>query len=186
MKNKAPVWVVVGLVAGLTLGSIGVASAAPVADPATGEPMGFGLRMGTAIRDAGARMVDILADLTGLDLEEVTDRRAAGESVADIAESEGVDVADVVGEATSVREQMLDERVADGTITAEDKDAILEQMNTRMNERVQSTDAGTCGEGGRGGGRGGMGGGGRGAGGMGGAGCGAPVVDSSAAAPVTF
>ncbi|MDA3937318.1 MAG: hypothetical protein PF636_10800 [Actinomycetota bacterium] len=182
MKKKAPVWVVAGLVAGLTLGSLGVASAAPATDPVTGESVGFGLRMGSAIHDAGARMADILADLTGLAADDITDRRADGESIADIAADEGVDVANVVDEATSVREQMLDERVADGTITAEDKDTILEQMTSRMADRVESTDVGGYGTGGGRGGRGGMGGSGIGGGGY----CGGTCDGTGVAAPATF
>ena len=76
MKNKAPAWVVVGLVAGLTLGSIGVASAAPVADPATGELVsaamaGETLRYTLSLRSidepfAGLRFYDDLGVLNAL------------------------------------------------------------------------------------------------------------------------
>lgn len=164
-KSKALSLAAGALAAGLILGSMGIASAAPTTDAATGERLGYGLRMGIAIRDAGARMVDILADLTGLSVDAVEDRRQAGESVSDIAKDEGVDPALVVDKALDARAKILDEKVADGTITAEQKAEVLERMTDRLNERVDSTEVGPGA--GRGMGRG-MGGG-RGAGGMGGA-----------------
>jgi hypothetical protein len=79
----------------------------------------------------------------------------------------------VVDSALSVRSELLDARVADGTITAEEKDAALERMRERLQARIASDEAPGCdgsGQGGmrRGGGQG-MGGG---QGGMRGAGCG--------------
>ena len=88
-RGKSITLVAVGLIAGLVLGSLSIASAAPATDPATDEPLGMGARIGWAVRDAGARLSDIVADLTGLDVEDVQDRRADGETIADIAESEG-------------------------------------------------------------------------------------------------
>lgn len=153
-RSKAFTLAAAALVAGLVLGSIGIASAAPAEDPATGEPLGYGLRIGMALRDAGGRMVDILADLTGLSVDDIEDRRADGESVADIAKSEGVDPATVVDSALDVREKLLDEKVADGTIDEATKTEILDRMTDRLNDRVDSTETGPFG-GGRGmGGRG--------------------------------
>ncbi len=166
-RSKAFTMAAAALVAGLILGSMSIASAAPTTDATTGEPLGYGLRMGIAIKDAGARMVDIVADLTGLSVQDVQDRREAGETVAQIAKSEGVETATVVDKALAAREAILDQKVADGTITAETKAAMLDRMTDRVNERVTSTEA--CGVGGGMGGQGRGMGGGRGQG----AGCGA-------------
>jgi len=169
-KGKALTLVAAGLVAGLVLGSMGLASAAPTTDPATGESLGRGARMGFAIRDAGARMIDLVAELTGLDEGEIHDRRVDGESIADIATSEGVDASDVVDAALARRTEILEAKVADGSITEAEKDAMFAQMTERMTERVESTELGGRGKGG-GGGRGmsgGQGGGGNGAGACGG------------------
>ncbi|MBU4555456.1 MAG: hypothetical protein KJ747_01110 [Actinobacteria bacterium] len=172
-RSKAIGLAAAALAAGLILGSIGIASAAPTTDATTGEPLGYGLRMGVAMRDAGARMVDILADLTCLSVDDIHDRRVEGESVSDIAKSEGVDPATVVDKSLSAREQILDQKVADGTITEATKAEVLERMTARVNERVNSAELGGRG-GGMGGGRGaGMGG--RGAGAQAG-GCGAACV----------
>lgn len=159
-RSKAFALAAAALAAGLVLGSLSIASAATETTSTT-EPLGYGLRMGVAIRDAGARMVDILADLTGLSVDTIEDRRQDGESVADIAKSEGVDSSTVVDTAIEARSKLLDEKVADGTITADQKAEVLERMTDRLNDRVNSTEVG-----GFGGGMGrGMGGGmGRGAG----------------------
>lgn len=165
--------VAAALVAGLALGSFGIASAAPAAD--TQGAGGYGLKMGSAIRDAGGRMADILADLTGLSVDDIHDRRVEGESVADIAEAEGVKTTDVVDTALAARKSILDAKVADGTIDAETRDQMLANMTERINERVTSDQVGGRGNGGACG----MGGGGRGAGGGGAGACG-----SCTAAPV--
>ena len=158
MNRRSLMLVALGLVAGLTLGAIGIAGAAPAAET-TAPAAATGLRIGPAIRDAGARMVDILAKLTGLSADEVQDRRAAGESVADIAESKGVDSGKVVDEALAARKALLDERVQSGTLSEDDAAAVLDRMESRLNERVTSDapcggGAGACGGGGMGGGRG--------------------------------
>ncbi|PKQ29032.1 MAG: hypothetical protein CVT60_07460 [Actinobacteria bacterium HGW-Actinobacteria-10] len=155
-KGKVAAFVVAALVAGVVLGSFGIASAAPVAEE---NGAGYGLRLGSAMRDAGARMADILADLTGLSVEDIQDRRAEGESVAAIAESEGVDSQDVVDGAIAARTSILDAKVADGTIDEATRDEILARMTERMNERVTSDETGRMGRGnggacGMGGGRG--------------------------------
>lgn len=166
-KSKVVALVAAALVAGLVLGSIGLASAAPAADTSAtaGVAQGYRLRMGSAMRDAGARMVDILAKLTGLSEDDIYARRTAGESVADIAKSEGVETATVVDQALDARAAILDAKVADGTIDAETRDEVLARMTDRINERVNSTElGGGMGRGcGVGGGQGAMGGG-RGAG----------------------
>ncbi|MHB9004341.1 MAG: hypothetical protein ACYC6C_09820 [Coriobacteriia bacterium] len=159
-KGQVAALVVAALVAGMALGSFGIASAAPAAD--TQGTGGYGLRMGSAMRDAGARMADILADLTGLSAEDIQERRVEGESVAEIAKSEGVETADVVDRAIEARKSILDAKVADGTIDEATRDEILARMTERLNERITSDQTGRMGGGN--GGACGIGGGGRGAG----------------------
>ncbi len=123
-KARALTLVSAALVAGLALGSVSIAVAAP-ATPIDGTTQGVGLRMGEAIHAAGARLIDILVDLTGLDVADVADRRAAGETVAE------------------------------GVLDAEDKDAILQNMADRLSERLTSTETGPFGGGRNGAGIGG-------------------------------
>jgi hypothetical protein len=163
----------VALVAALALGGAATAFAATAEDApaaaATGA-CGYGLRMGAAVRDAGGRLADVVAELTGTSVEDVQAARQDGASFAEIAEASGVAADDVVAEALAVRKALLDAKVADGTITQEQADAILAQIEDRLTERVESTAPGCTGAG-MGGGMGGRGAG-RGAG-MGGCGMGA-------------
>lgn len=160
-KGKAIALVAVGLVAGLVLGSVGISYAAT--DTQSQGCLGLGVKMGQGIRDAGGRMIDIVAELTGLTVEEVQAARADGESIAGIAEANGVSSDDVVSAALDVRKEVLDAKVAEGTITQQQADAALERMSERIEARITSTDTGGVGRGGCGGGRGA----GRGAGGPG-------------------
>lgn len=164
-KRKAFLLVTAGLVAGLVVGSVGV-SYAVTETSSTGPLVGTGVRMGQAIRDAGARLVDVLADLTGLSTDEIQAQRAEGESIADIAEANGVDSDDVVSAALDARKELLDARVADGTITQEQADLAYETMSGRLAERVTTDATGAPAWSGKGGGMGGGRGGGMG-GGMG-------------------
>lgn len=178
--------IIAALALGLVLGNVasGFAAAGSTSTGATNTVAAAcgnaGLRLGTAMRDAGGRMADVVAKLTGQDVEAVIEQRKAGDSFADIAQSKGVAAEKVVDEALTVRKQVLDQRVADGSITQQQADDALAGMQSRLTERVQSTQPG-CGNG-MGGGRGGMGRGG--AGGCGGGGCGAGGA-GGCQAPVT-
>jgi len=156
-KRRVLALLSVGLVAGLVFGSVGAAYAATGTTGAAGT--GLGIRMGQAVRDAGARLVDILADLTGLSVEDIQAERAAGSSISDIAEANGVSTETVVNEALAARKAILDAKVADGSITQEQADLAYERMTERVTERVSTDEVGapswsgsaTGGRGGRGG-----------------------------------
>lgn len=141
-RSRSLALVSAGLIAGLMLGSVGYAVAAPV-DAAPASPVAVaGLQMGRSIRAAGARMVDVLASLTGLTTEQIATERAAGKSVAAIAESKGVNPDAVVAKALEARKTILDGRVADGTLSRADADAAIAQMKARLEERVDTTEVG--------------------------------------------
>jgi hypothetical protein len=113
--------------------------------------------MGSAIRDAGGRLADIVADLTGLTVDEVKAERAEGRSMEEIAESNGVDGQAVIDAAVEARTTILDAKVAEGTITREQADAAFERMTDRIGERVTSVEVGRPEWAGQGRGRGQMG-----------------------------
>jgi hypothetical protein len=107
MKSKKLGILVTGALASvLVLGSIGYAYGATdvtTAEEAAG-PMGV-------MKRAGGGLVQIVADLTGLEARDVAERRADGESFAAIAESEGVSTDDVKSAAVEEFESHLDERL---------------------------------------------------------------------------
>lgn len=137
---------VAGLVIGNISGAFAVLPAAGSTDTTTAAS-GSGLRIGPMIRDAGGRMHDILANLTGLSADEIREQRTSGASAAEIAESAGVEADAVVDAALDVRENALDEAVEAGTLTSEQADAALERMRERVAERVNSTETGRQGGG---------------------------------------
>jgi uncharacterized protein (DUF433 family) len=104
-KWKKPGLIATGaLTAALVLGGVSVAYAV---DDAEGERAGIAGVLGRA----GGGLLGVVADLTGLDVDDVAERRADGESFATIAESEGVSTDDVKGAAVEQYESSLDERL---------------------------------------------------------------------------
>lgn len=87
------------------------------------------------------RPVDILADLTGLDADKIIDRLHDGESLADIAESEGISLDKLVDAIVDVRAKALDKAVENGRLTEEQRDDILENMRSRIEERLESDES---------------------------------------------
>jgi uncharacterized protein (DUF433 family) len=169
-------------VLGLVLGNvaIGAAASAPTAGSTTAAGAGVRacLRLGAAVRDAGGRLVDVVAKLTGLPVATVAEKRAAGASFADIAKAKGVTADEIVAQALAVRKVELDNAVKAGKITQAQEDQMLARMKDRLTERVSATaqtrgcagggarggQCGNAGQGGCGGAGGGQGGCGRGAG----------------------
>jgi len=180
MNAKRITAAVVGaLVAGVVLGSVVSGYAAtttgtPTAGTVAAACGTAGLRLGVAMRDSGGRLLDVVAKLTGTTAADVQTKRAAGKTFAQIAAEKNVSSSAVVAEALKVRESLLDQKVADGTITQAQADTAIGNMKTRLTDRVNTANADCDGSGAGGGGMGG--GRGRGAGGMGGGrgtGCGA-------------
>lgn len=141
-KGKSIALVTAGLIAGIVLGSVSFATATPADYAPTNTVAACGLQLGQSLRGAGGRLIDIVADLTGLSTDEIAAERADGKSIATIAEENGVESDAVVEGALSIREEMLSDRVADGTLTQEQADAALEQMTERLAERVDTTEVG--------------------------------------------
>jgi hypothetical protein len=167
-----------GLVAGLVLGSIGIAGAAvsssrradaAVATSAAPCPAP-GLQAGRAVRDSSGSLIDVVAKLTGLSAEQIATQLQEGKTFAEIAKAEDVSVDAIVAESLRARASYLDAKVKDGTITEAQKTAILERMTARLTERIASDGPRGLGSGACGGGVGGRGGGAR--RGLGGASCG--------------
>jgi len=173
-RTKIFAFVAGALVAGAVLGSVTSGYAATTGstttNPAVAACAGLGLRMGSAVRDGGGRLLDVVAKLTGKTTDEVTAERQAGKTMAQIGAEKNVSETAIVDSALKVRADVLAAKVKSGAITQSQADAALSTMKTRLSDRVTSTSTGCDGAGNRAG----NGGGGRGigGGGCGGAGCG--------------
>lgn len=165
-RNRTVLLVVAALVAGLVLGSVGIASAATTT---TGTPgAGFGAQVGGMFRQAGASLADVVAKLTGQTTAQVYTQRAAGNSFADIASAKGVSADKVTADALAARKAALAAAVKAGTLTQAQADIMLARMQTRIPQRITDPAPAGCDGTGSGAGRG-MG---RGAGGGCGGDCG--------------
>jgi len=107
-------------------------------------------RCAAAAQNAQAT-VQAVSDLLGLDLPEITGRLAAGESLAEIAESEGVSRADLISTLQTGVTARLDAAEAAETLTTEDRAtreaAALTRIETLIDrhrgDRLNETDATT-------------------------------------------
>ncbi len=183
MKHGKAKWgfIVVGAVAALALGAIGVAGAASNDSTATptpgasaqagqgyghdGDGDGDGQRGGHGgmLKEGGpGDLAEALADLSGKDEATIMEQRAAGKSFAELAKSYGVSESDLLAEATRIETAELDAAVKAGQITEAQKTEYLAGLQERLEAAIASTDAMPVGgPGGPGGGHhGGFGGGG--------------------------
>jgi hypothetical protein len=164
MKRGTTIALVSGaLVAGLALGTVGIAFGAP-AGTATGTA-GFGARMSAVCRQAGGTIADIVAKVTGQSTTDVYAAREDGKSFADIAAAKGVSADKLTADVLAARKTALDAAVKAGTVTQAQADTALANMKTNVSARITSDAPSTCtgagpgGGTGNGGGRGMMGGG---------------------------
>jgi hypothetical protein len=178
-RSKFVAMLAAGLIAGIVLGSVASGYAATTTTPGSTNSVaaacaGAGLRLGSAMRDSGGRLLDVVAKLTGKTTAEVTAERAAGKTMAQIGAEKGVSQTAIVDAALKVRKDVLATKVKAGDITQAQADTALTTMKTRLSDRVTSTNAncdGTGSGGGKGVGGKGKGMGGGNGGGAKGAGC---------------
>ena len=79
-----------------------------------------------------------LAELFGLERDELRDRLREGQALADIAADQGVDLQTVSDTLVNAATEHLDEAVADGRLTQEEADAKLADLRERITERIES------------------------------------------------
>jgi hypothetical protein len=157
MKHGKAKWgfLVVGAVAALALGAIGVAAAAGSDSSATPTPGasaqagqgcldddGRGAPHGDMLRHGGpGDLAEALATLSGKDESTIMEQRAAGKSFAEIAEAYGVSEDALIAEATRIETAELDTAVEAGQITAEQRTEYLAGLQERLETAIASTDA---------------------------------------------
>ncbi len=135
MSRKVTLWTVARVVTGvlaLTIGGVALAH-----DPAeTADGSGWGYHAGAA---------GTVSQLLGLTPEEIHDEWLAGETLAEIAQAQGVSETDLVDAIMAAREEAVQQRVADGFITQEQADLMLQHMRENVTQMVNGT-AGTFGD----------------------------------------
>ena len=86
-------------------------------------------------------MIAVFADALGMTPEELVARHDAGETLWDIATAQGLSVEEIQDLMTSARSTALEQAVADGTITQEQADWMLDHMGQGG---ANGTGTGTC------------------------------------------
>ncbi len=86
----------------------------------------------------GKGVSDEVLGLLGIDAETLRSEFAAGNSLADIATANGVEAQSVVDQMVAQATDHLAEHVADGSLTQEEADAKLADLEANVTERVNS------------------------------------------------
>jgi len=100
---------------------------------------GMGERRGPGGR--GGEQMATVAEVIGVDAEALREAFAAGQSVADVAEANGVALDDVVAAVVAEMETHIAEHVAEGELTQEEADAKLADAADTVTERLSSVPA---------------------------------------------
>ncbi len=79
-------------------------------------------------RESPGAALDTAAEVLGMPPEELRAELQAGKSLAEVADEQGVDPQAICDAAHAQREEMLQQAVADGRLTQEQADSILERM----------------------------------------------------------
>ena len=102
------------------------------------NPVGAAGKYGKAAVTKGARtMVQSIAELSGKDVSDIQAQRHEGKSIADIAEENGVDQDALVNTITKRNQEKLQTRLDEGTITQEQYDSCLQNMQQNIKERLE-------------------------------------------------
>lgn len=83
--------------------------------------------------------LDAAATYLGLTTVQLQEKLAAGTSLADVAKAEGKSVDGLKAALLADAKKKLDQAVADGTITAAQRDTMLEHMTSRVDDIVDRT-----------------------------------------------
>ena len=84
------------------------------------------------------------ADALGMTWEEFCDARASGQTLAEIAAAQGVSEQQVIDAVVAERKAVLDQAVADGRLTQEQADWMLDRMEDNASFMLNNP-AGGCG-----------------------------------------
>jgi hypothetical protein len=135
-----------GIMLAVAFGSIGTptaAAATPAQTAAEGELIGPPEREGRRhLRELLAfKLIRITADLSGISINQVIDELQNG-SLADVAAAHGSSGEAVIQEAEQQASERLAEAVANGRITQQRADALLERISEHIAEVVNNSDLG--------------------------------------------
>jgi len=117
--------------------------------PGMGMGMGVGPGIGPGPLGVG---LDTAADYLGLSQDQLAQRLRKGNSLADVAKAQGKSVDGLEQALVAAAKQRLDQAVADGDLTAKQRDELLQRLQSHVGELVRTSGppGGPCGPGGPG------------------------------------
>lgn len=141
MKKRWTIFLVLTMSLLLLAGMVLSASAA--SDSANNSPTGL-LRQGIMAGQQRAQTaLNVVADLTGLSIEDIRTQRAEGKSLAAIAETKGVSEQTVIDKVAAERTAALDQLKADNKITDTQYQNCISNMQERIKTNIERTAVGT-------------------------------------------
>ncbi len=130
------------VVAALAATMVGTALAAGPTPPGTcGTCNGTGMGVGHA-NVAWAGLPDAVTQLLGMDREAIHSERLSGKSLAAIAAEKGISKETLVSTILDAKREAVSQAVQAGTITQEQADVMLQQMEERVPLMVERTTVG--------------------------------------------
>ncbi len=136
MSKKAKMLTVALVATGLlVLSFAGIVQADDPDDACDRAPQGWGAYFGQGNSEA-------VSDLLGLTHEEMETLRHEGKRMVEIAAAQGIDEDTLVEFIMATKRDVLQQRVADGTLTAERVENMLQQMEQRTRQAVNRTETG--------------------------------------------
>ena len=100
---------------------------------------------GSAMRGpawGGQASLSVVANLTGLSVEEIQDLRQDGKSLAEIASTKNVAKDKLVDAILAAKKTVVDDLVKAGTLTQAQADTMLAKMKTQVSSSVDRTETG--------------------------------------------
>jgi len=122
-------------ISGLTMSGVALAQTTDETvpeDPANGEATKVHFRG----HHRGGRGMEVLADLTGLTMEEIAEEIGAGATIAQMAAANGSSTQEYVDAVVTEAEEHLAAAVADERLTQEEADEKLAELTDRVTEEV--------------------------------------------------
>lgn len=140
MKNTMKKTVASGLIGLIALGGVAVGAPSAFAqdaeEPTTEEREARRAERQEARAERRAEKIEALTSILGISADDLQEAREAGDSLADIAAAQGVDLQSVIDTLVGNAEARIEAKQADGTIDAERAAEKLESIEDRVTARV--------------------------------------------------
>lgn len=133
-------WLKIGMLAAVlaVVGALAVSGSALAAPPTPPEGGGYGLGVRGAWGGPSNSLVAVAAPVLGMEPAELAAALAGGQTIAQVAEAQGVAIDEVVDAALAPRAGYIAQAVADGRLSQADADAMLASMRTQITAQLNA------------------------------------------------